>query len=193
MPKINNKKFYSCAIDKYGTTARGLNWNSTQKQLIRFDIILDILPQEVSTFTLIDAGCGFGDFYHYLKDKNRDVKTYIGIDSLYNMCQIAIKSTNQKIIMADICIDTIPNVDYCICSGALNILTPFETHLFIKNCYNSSTKAFIFNALYGDKESKIYNYLTKEYILNIAEELKVMQVHFYEGYLNNDITVAFVR
>ena len=63
MPRIDSQKFYTSAIEMHGTTAKGVNWASKENQLLRFDAILKLLPSELNSFTLADAGCGFGDFY----------------------------------------------------------------------------------------------------------------------------------
>jgi len=193
VPKIDSEKFYTSAIEKFGTTARGVNWASKKNQELRFDAIIQLLPDDLSDVSIADAGCGFGDFYLYLKKKKRVPREYIGIDSVIDMYSIASQNTAQEILNLDICHDTLPNSDYYICSGALNVLTPFETHLFIQNCYNSSKKAFIFNALHGDKESETYNYLSKEAILEIAQNLNLKDTIFKSGYMEDDITVSFVR
>ncbi len=109
------------------------------------------------------------------------------------MVELASSNTEVEILHLDICKESVPIKDYYICSGALNILTYFETHLFIQNCYNSSRKAFIFNTLYGSKESETYNYLGKDFIESIAKKLNVKKVIYKEGYLENDITVMFLK
>jgi len=193
MPKIDSEKFYTSAIAKFGVNAQGVNWASKENQVIRFDAILKLLPDDLSQSTLVDAGCGFGDFYLYLEKKKKLPKRYIGIDSVQDMYSIASQNTAQEIINADICHDSLPTADYYICSGALNVLTTFETQLFIQNCYKSSRAVFIFNALHGDKISETYNYLSTKQIQAIAESLKVTEVIFQEGYMKDDITVSFVR
>ena len=40
MARIDNEKFYSSAIEKFGTTAKGVNWHSSESQKLRFKIIL---------------------------------------------------------------------------------------------------------------------------------------------------------
>ena len=75
VPRIDNEKFYTSAIEKFGTTARGVNWASKENQLLRFEAILKLLPKDLSSFTLVDAGCGFGDFCSILKRKNDFPKT----------------------------------------------------------------------------------------------------------------------
>jgi len=193
MPKIDSEKFYTSAIEMFGTTAKGVNWASKENQYLRFDIILSLLPDDLSELSIADAGCGFGDFYLYLKKKKKLPKHYIGIDSVVDMYSIASENTAQEILNADICRDTLPNADYYICSGALNVLTPFETVQFIQNCYNSSKKGFIFNALHGDKMSETYNYLSTAQIKEFAKELQVKETLFENEYMQDDITVSFVR
>ena len=193
MPRIDSEKFYTSAIEMHGTSAKGVNWTSKQTQEIRFDMILQLLPDDLSDISIVDAGCGFGDFYLYLEKKKKVPKKYIGIDSLVDMYSIASEKTGCEIIIADICKDKLPSASYYVCSGAMNVLNTFETHLFIANCYNSSKFGFIFNILHGDKTSETYNYLTRAKIQEIAKELHVKEVKFLDGYLEDDITVGFFR
>jgi len=193
MPRINSKKFYASSIKTYGTTPKGLNWNSLESQNIRFDVILDMLPNDLSQLSIADAGCGFGDMYLYMLKKNKRVKKYTGIDSLRQMCKIAARKTGCEIIQADICIDILPDADFYICSGAMNILEEFETYQFILNCYSSCKKGFIFNILHGNKKSDTFNYFCTKQLEEIAKELKVKKVETLQGYLESDITVAFLK
>jgi SAM-dependent methyltransferase len=193
MPRIDSDTFYTASMKKFGTTARGLHWLSQESQTIRFEMIMKLLPDDLSAYTLVDAGCGFADLYHFLVANGLTPKSYLGVDSHKDICSIASEKSAQHILHADLCRDRVQTADYYVCSGALNILTPFETHLFIANCYKSSKKGFIFNALHADKESQTYNYLCKEEIEKIAQELKVREVVFQSGYLEDDITVGFYR
>lgn len=193
MPRIDTQKFYSRAINKYGQTAKGLNWNSKKNQELRFEMILKFLPKTLNSFKLCDAGCGFGDFYHYLKRSGNLPKSYIGIDSLEEMHSIASKNTSQNILQLDITKNQTPKADYYVSSGALSVLTQFETYQFIQNCYKSSKYGFIFNALHGDKQSQTYNYLSLQTIQKIAKDLKVKKLHYKNNYMQNDITVGFFK
>ena len=191
MPKIDSEKFYTSAIEMHGTTAKGVNWTSKETQEIRFDTILDMLPKTIDS--IADAGCGFGDFFIYMNKKKRIPKKYIGIDSLIDMYSIASDNTGEEIIIADICKDKIPVADYYVCSGAMNVLNTFETHLFIRNCFTSSKNGFIFNLLHGQKESETYNYTTTRQIKNIAKELGVREIKIRDDYMKDDITVGFFK
>ncbi len=193
MPRIDSEKFYIAALKKHGITSCGLNWSSDAHQYIRFDKILTLLGNDIENFSIVDAGCGFGDFYIYLQDNNLHVNKYTGIDSLKEMCIITEEKTGCEVIQADITTAQLPSADYYICSGALNVLTPFETHLFIQNCFHSCTKGFIFNALFGDKESQTYNYINETTIEELAKTLHVKKISFTQGYLEHDITVGFFK
>jgi SAM-dependent methyltransferase len=193
MPRIESELFYKNAIKKHGLSPQGVCWLSYAHQQIRFEIICDFLPKNLKNTTLTDAGCGFGDFYIYLQNNYNIPKRYIGIDSLKIMCDIAKKRTEQKIIHADITNTEIDVSDYVICSGAMNILTPYETVTFISNCYKASKKAFIFNILTGKVDSQTYNYLSKERVISLAKDLAVSHLEFREDYLKNDICIAFYK
>jgi len=74
MPRIDSKKFYISAIQKHGLTAKGLNWSSKANQEIRFDALLRLLPTELQSLSVVDAGCGFVDFYTYMKKRSLVLK-----------------------------------------------------------------------------------------------------------------------
>lgn len=189
MPRIDSEKFYTSAIDKYGVSPQGLNWSSKEAQELRFEVISKLLPKEI--ISIVDAGCGFGDFYHFMKKNHRLPEKYIGIDILPRISFIAKQNTNQEIISANILQDTLPYADYYVCSGTMNILNTFETHLFIRKCYEASKIGFIFNILYGEKESDTYNYVSKPMIQEIATNLGVTRIQRIDDYIKNDITIGF--
>jgi len=193
MPKIDNEKFYTSAIQKYGVSAKGVNWINATTQNTRFKALCKLLPKEINNYTLLDAGCGFGDFYFYLDKNNNTPKEFIGVDCHEDMVAIASNKTGCEILNIDILKEELPKADFITCSGAMNILSHYETFLFLKNCFLSSNIAFVFNILHGDKESQTYNYLTKKQIESFAKELDVKKVTFLEGYLDADISVRFDR
>jgi len=172
MPRIDSEKFYSSAIEMHGTSARGLNWASKENQELRFDVLLEFLPKKLSEYVIADAGCGFGDLFSFMNKRKKTPKRYLGVDSHLDMYSIASKKTGCEIIIADICKDELPKTDYFLCSGALNVLTKFETRQFIRNCYKASKHGFIFNALHGNKESQTYNYLTRDDIKNYSKRVR---------------------
>jgi SAM-dependent methyltransferase len=193
MPRIDSEAFYKNAIKQHGITPEGVCWLSYAHQQVRFETICELLPDDLSDEAIADAGCGFGDFYLYLQNSANEPKHYIGIDSIDTMCEIAKKRTSGEVLCKDITNTQLPVSDYVICSGALNVLTPFETVQFIQNCFKASKKAFIFNILYGEIDSQTYNYLTQSSLQKMAEEMNVKKMKLREGYLDGDITVGFFK
>ncbi|MEA3290571.1 MAG: class I SAM-dependent methyltransferase, partial [Campylobacterota bacterium] len=144
MKKIDNKEFYHKAIKEYGISAQGVHWNSKYTQYKRFEIITKLISKKIKDSTIIDAGCGFGEYYNYLSINNRIPKKYIGIDCEKNMIDIAKKRFPQEQFeVNDILKDQTLKGDYYICSGSMNILELDEIELFIKNCFENSSKGFV--------------------------------------------------
>jgi len=193
MSHFKSQKIYSNAIKKYGTTVKALCWRDEDSQRIRFQQIALQLPNKLQNATLCDAGCGFGDFYSYLKEQKKEPALYVGIDAHIQMCEIARQKTKQKILHANICSDALPVHDYYVASGSLNLLSAFEAHMFIQKCFAHTKKLFIFNLLTKTDTSPLYNTVTKEELLRLAKVLGVANVSFYEGYLDDDMTVCFYR
>jgi len=184
MPRIDNDKFYKNALKKYGATAKGLNWHDDYSQIIRFEVILDMLG-DINSSSLIDAGCGFGDFYEFVKEFDIE---YIGYDIVEENVNIARERTKQKIILKDILKDELEVSDYYIASGSMNILSRFETFLFIERCFEHSKKGFVFNLPYGKDKSRSFNYFLPQEIKHFAKKFEC-EVTTKSGYLPHDFTV----
>ena len=190
MPRIDNEKFYTSAIERHGLGPQGVHWNSEHSQKTRFKVIASLLPKELSSFTLVDAG--FGDFYRYLAELERLPERYVGLDCMEPMVDEAKGRTGCEIRLCDILHDNLVEADYYVCSGAMNILERFETHLFIRRCYEHAKRGFVFNMLEGRDESMVYNYFTPGEIKKLGRELGA-RVVIKRGYLERDMTVSFYK
>ncbi len=190
--KIDTKKFYAASLKKYGKTAQGLHWSSDEAQQIRFEILRRLLPKELGLYHIVDAGCGFGDLYLYLEEKNSLPLHYSGIDCMLEMVEEAKKRTSCEIFTGDILRDSLMEADFYCCSGAMNILDPFETQLFIRRCYDAARYGFVFNILRGERDDLLYNYMQVEAIEAIATTLKAT-CKITTGYLEYDMSVALYK
>jgi SAM-dependent methyltransferase len=70
-------EFFTGCLETHGPTARGVDWNSTATQVLRFEQLLKLCPQ--TPCTLGDYGCGYGALYDYTILAGRDV-SYRGYD-----------------------------------------------------------------------------------------------------------------
>jgi SAM-dependent methyltransferase len=191
---LNNQDFYIKAYKKHGISAQGVNWNSKKSQELRFEVLSDLLGTEVLSARIVDAGCGFGELYAYWRAKKIFPKHYVGLDCVQNSIDIAnerFEGLDVSFTCRDVLKDKLPMADWYVCSGALNILSPFDTWLFLENILKNSKKGIIFNILKGYKKSKNFNYMTKEDIADFAKG-KGLEYFIVEGYMKDDMTVRIL-
>ena len=189
MAQKDNHQFYEQSIKKYGISAKGLHWNSKHTQYKRFEILTAFIKDEIKNSIIIDAGCGFADYYEYLLNNKLTPKLYIGLDCEKNMINIASKRFNDiNFYIKNILEDELIVADYYVCSGAMNILKKEEIFIFIKRCFEASEIAFIFNFLVNDP-------LTKVNIQDIIEFCKSLSqnIQIKENYLDNDISIQIKK
>ncbi|MBO8087517.1 MAG: class I SAM-dependent methyltransferase [Marichromatium sp.] len=188
MPRVDNHTFYDDALKTHGTNAEGVQWISEETQRVRFRVLRELLPEDLSSVELADAGCGFGDFLVYLREHDQAPGRYLGLDVMAPMIETARARTGCEIRQCDVLQDPLPEADYYVCSGAMNILTWDETQSFIRNCLAASRRGFVFNLLKGRDTSLIYNCRRPTEIQQLADTLNAtMRVR--EGYLAGDFSV----
>lgn len=186
---MNNNKFYQNSIKEFGVSAQGVHWNSKYTQYKRFEILTKLIKKDIKSSSIIDVGCGFAEYYNYLRTNNRVPNRYIGIDCENEMVTISKKRfPNQEFYKQNILYDNLINADYYISSGALNILTLDEINIFIKNCFVNSNKGFLFNFL----KELTFNKIKKYELLTICNRY-TNNIIIKENYLENDFTIFMVK
>jgi SAM-dependent methyltransferase len=70
---------YSKRYKELGYDVKTLGWGSKEQQVYRFEQTLPALG-ETEGKTLIDIGCGFGDYYAFLFAENQKLEKYYGWD-----------------------------------------------------------------------------------------------------------------
>ncbi len=80
--------FYNFHLKKFGDRPEALRW-TPQGQLKRYHMLADIAPaRDLNNATVLDYGCGTGDFYKFLKRRGIHVK-YTGVDINENFINLA--------------------------------------------------------------------------------------------------------
>jgi len=80
--------FYNFHLKKFGDRPEALRW-TPQGQLKRYHMLADIAPaKDLNNSTVLDYGCGTGDFYKFLKRRGINVK-YTGVDINENFINLA--------------------------------------------------------------------------------------------------------
>lgn len=189
MKIISNKDFYDKSIKEFGISAQGVHWNSKYTQYKRFEILTKCIKKHIKDASIIDVGCGFGEYYNYLAYNHKQPQKYIGIDCEENMITISKKRFPfLEFHKKNVLIDELIEADYYTCSGALNILTLEEIDIFIKKCFQYSKKGFIFNFL----KNLTFNNIKQHEIKEICQRY-TQNIIIKEGYLDNDFTIFMVK
>lgn len=192
MPRVDTDTFYRSAVARHGHTAGGVHWNSGQTQRARFEALRRFLPQDLSRLSLIDAGCGFGDFYCFLAAGGDRPGHYLGIDLVEPMVETARARTGCTILLLDVLREPLPAADYYLCSGAMNTLTRVETQCFIARCFAASRRGFIFNLLRGPDSSETFNECLPEDVRDWTSHFDA-EIAIADDYLSGDFTTALTR
>ena len=140
----------------------GLHWSSKHSQEKRFLIMRNLMKKYIGDngAKIADLGCGFGDFYEFLRKRNCSY-VYKGYDinpKMINYCKRKFKSNLFEVSdePTEIC-------DFTIISGTYNYAIFNSTNLWerylifnLKKCFMKSTGGLIFNLQVSSK-SKIVN------------------------------------
>jgi SAM-dependent methyltransferase len=189
MPKIDNNFFYTDSILKHGISPQGVRWNSKQNQYKRFEVLTSFIP-DIQDSSVVDAGCGFGEYYIYLQESNQLPRQYIGIDVEEQMIQSAMSRIDAPFYVKDIINQELPHSDYYVCSGAMNIMTKDESLEFIYNIYKHSIKGVVFNLLQSSFVSNhdVYNSFSIYEALTYCKTFS-KNIEFKADYIDGDFTI----
>jgi SAM-dependent methyltransferase len=184
--KVQN--YFRQKLEIFGSTPRGLDYNSPEAMEIRFDQLMKIVEYPKKQFSIIDYGCGYGAIIDYMVKKKYQFE-YYGIDYVKEMIDAGIRNhpdcpnyhwtTNEE---------ELPIADYVIAGSIFNIkvdasdkdwtLIVIET---LGKMNSHCTKGFSFNMLtkYSDPEKMrpdlyyadpcfLFNYCKTHFSRNVA-------------------------
>ncbi len=135
------RAYHSERISRFGEeSTEALGWKNTDAQSERFREIAQI--GNLNRRTLLDVGCGHGDFYGSVKDNYPEL-LYTGLDQEDAFLKIAVtrygKDPNTKFLRGDFQSCLLPMSDYVICCGGLNYRTskPDNIYQMINKLFDS--------------------------------------------------------
>lgn len=205
MDKFNKDKkiilnTFNKMIKDYGIRPKGLGWGSKNSQYIRFETLSEI--GDLNTKTILDVGCGFGDFYGFLlKNKKIKLKRYFGIDINPLMITIAKKKyPRTEFEVNDLLEVSLPkSFDYVVESGIFNLKVPnwekLTTNL-LTQMYKASkigVGANFLNSFSAFKKDKNSYYVDSSKILKFINNNLTAKVILRQDYKSNDFTVFFYK
>jgi len=158
--------YYAAKLAEYGETPQGVDWNSEESQVLRFEQLNKVIDASLG-FSLNDLGCGYGALFDYLQSHYQGF-TYNGCDVSASMIRAAqnryAHHPNARFAIAAKPPDT---ADYGIASGIFNVRlgrndAEWRDHLedSLDGLDHTSRHGFAFNCLtsYSDAD-KMRDYL----------------------------------
>ncbi|MBD3163880.1 methyltransferase domain-containing protein [Candidatus Woesearchaeota archaeon] len=126
------RNFYTSHLKKYGKhDIRAMGWHDEEEYSVRFEICAKIASLENSS--VLDIGCGFGGLYRYLNSSRVKDFSYLGIDIMPEMVDIARKKNpTAKFRVGDILKDELLHFDYVFAIGTFNITTRGYSSYFFR-------------------------------------------------------------
>jgi SAM-dependent methyltransferase len=130
--------FYNGALTRWGNDIHSLGWGTHESQNVRFSILSGL--GDMTDRSILDVGCGFGDFFGFLKQTDIKFNKYLGID--LNPEMVARSRQNYPdadFEVVDILEDDVDwSFDFVVASGIFALETPNwqETveHILLKMC-----------------------------------------------------------
>ena len=152
--------YYSKKLAEFGECAKGVDWNSEEVQVLRFEQLF-LITGQLRNYSLTDLGCGYGAMYDYLVTLNPDV-VYHGVDISKDMIDAANRQhahhPKARFTQAS---EPDRITDFCVASGIFNVKLgrsndEWAAYLLatLDVLNRNSSRGFAFNCLtsYSDQE-----------------------------------------
>lgn len=199
--RLRIQKRHEASIQRFGYTHQALFWVSKEVQEVRFQQLVKILGDTKQSFSMLDFGCGFGDFYDYLVFHDF-LPDYLGLDVSPEMIRSA-KALHPSLEFINGELADMPFIaqqfDYVFLSGALNEVVDSDgsyAKAVIKELFNLSAKGMAFNLL-NKKDDQIAQAVDlqsfyPDEIVSFCQEF-ARKVELIEDYLTSDFTILLRR
>ncbi len=166
---------YEERLEKYGVSAKAMGWRDKEQQYIRFVALAAI--GDLNNCSILDVGCGFGDFYDFLKQKGSNVQ-YTGYDISSKLVEIARQKHPEATFQVRDILEEESNekFDYVVSSGILNArLSDNEGFVkrMLKRCFELCNMGVAINMMtsYVDYQQEDLYYYSPESVFAFAKTL----------------------
>lgn len=179
MKEIDKKRIidrYNARLAQYGDDIKTLAVGPEKHRHIRHRVLCEV--GLASSCSVLDVGCGFGEFYKYLNDQGINVQ-YVGYDINPELIDIAKKRYPMaQFEVKDIQTEPFPEFDFIVSSSSFNhLLVDIDNYIFIEEilrvCFAHAKQgvAIDFLTKYADYETPDIFYYSPERIFSIAKKI----------------------
>ncbi len=142
-------KPYQDAVDAVGGTFEATLWQSKRGQALRFRTFSDEI--DFTDTSILDVGCGIGDFAAFLLDSSIAYKSFRGIDAMAAMITTSQERNLDRCTfeVADVVAESesMHDEDWITFSGTLNTLSQKSALALIEKAFEACTIGVAFNFL----------------------------------------------
>ncbi len=179
MREVDKKRIidrYNARLAQYGNDIKTLAVGPEEHRHIRHRVLCEI--GLASGCSVLDVGCGFGEFYKYLNEQGINVQ-YVGYDINTELIDIAKKRYPMaEFGVKDIQTDPFPEFDFIVSSSSFNhLLIEIDNYAFIEEilrvCFAHAKQgvAIDFLTKYVDYEAPEIFYYSPEHVFSIAKKI----------------------
>jgi SAM-dependent methyltransferase len=145
--------YYASKLEAYGSTPQGVDWNGTDSHEMRHRQFLRLLDGSLDA-SVIDLGCGFGDFLRFLRTADHQGR-YIGYDIAPSMIEKARELHGESDDRQwRIGAEPAEVTDFAIASGIFNVKGDVSSDLWTRYVHqtidvlaHAGRRGFAFNVL----------------------------------------------
>lgn len=147
---------YENCLRKHGDNHLGVDWPKADDSLLRYKIMLDIIPTQENC-SLLDFGCGTAELLSFIQKNGYQNITYSGLDLSYDYIQLCKKKFPSNIFFLGDVIETpdlIGKFDYIVLNGVFTEKCDLSFdemygffRILIKILFEKTNRAIAFNVM----------------------------------------------
>ena len=192
---------YNSRFIRYGAQPKSSLWFSEQRQILRFDLIINCIKRNSVPrhFSVNDIGCGYGGFLKRLKSNfNNDRFSYAGFDLAKSPIAYCERKYAKKGAYFYSSGTPSEMADYSVMSGTFNYapdltVNAWRNYLFtsLNSIWNLTRRSMIFNLMISEEDkitSQSISYIRKETILNFCHSNFGATYEHFSSKLPREIT-----
>lgn len=179
------RQVYSELVKRHGDSYKSLHWHSRQTQQIRFEALLQI--GKLDGCSVLDIGCGIGDFAVYLETRGIDVD-FTGYDIVPEAIKLAQRKCPTAAFEARNILLAPPTrrFDYIVSSGIFAFGDQQFFEGIVERAVSLAQIAYGFN-LYRTRQPSFFS-PTLQYVLEFCNGLDINRTEIINDYLHDDYT-----
>ncbi len=187
--------FYNSHLEKFGDRPEALRW-TPQGQLKRYTMLADIAPAaDLNNATVLDYGCGTGDFFKFLKRRGINVR-YTGVDINENFISLARQKYPECRFQVLDDVNSVPEgpYDYIFICGVFNLQVPGvddDMKNTLVDLFKICNKGLALNALSSHTPLRDYelHFTSPEDMVKFALENLSPSIALRHDRIQNDFTL----